>query len=530
MLKALLLSIQVSYTISVNFLIHFLKMIPGLGKKIPDSLFQLTKAKQILSVLAELLRFSFKFLGSAIAIGCLILVPMYFMDKNLANTQLLYHYFFFYSFITGPLSTNIILQAKDINTFAMVKVLKLDKRDFYIAKILYILGQKAVRYLLLMALVSIFTGISLGEGLILAGYIVLMALIWEYLILTIFDKSGKNIYKQPVLLIGAVGLGLLACYALPLAGVTLRLQFLSNAYVFSAIALLAGGSFWRLYSFRNYAKVTREILTREDIAATNEAMKNAIFADVNLAEKKLVREEITGADNLQAYDFFNHLFFARHQRIIWKPVRNRILIISLAAVTIWGLLLLRPELQQHARETLLSSSPYFLIIMYMLSTGERFSKALFFNCDRYMLREVYYRDKEAMLKNFSLRLKKSISLNLLPAAAVAVLVLGTGALAMADEMLKLLPIVVSIFSLALFFSTHYLFIYYMLQPYTVDLTQKSPLYFLANGLIWLICYIFIFVKTASIIFTSVVIVLTLLYAIAAVVLTYNIAPKTFKLK
>src|SRR5690554_4023724 len=107
MLKALLLSIQVSFTISVNFLIHFLKMIPGLGKKIPDSLFQLTKAKQILSVLAELLKFSFKFLGSAIAIGCFILVPMYFMDKNLANTQLLYHYFFFYSFITGPLSMNI---------------------------------------------------------------------------------------------------------------------------------------------------------------------------------------------------------------------------------------------------------------------------------------------------------------------------------------------------------------------------------------------------------------------------------------
>src|SRR5690606_22694077 len=98
-------------------------------------------------------------------------------------------------------------------------------------------------------------------------------------------------------------------------------------------------------------------------------------------------------------------------------------------------------------------------------------------------------ERKALLENFTIRLKKSISLNLRPAAAVAILLLGTGLITgMGGAIIRLLPMMATIFSLSLFFSTHYLFIYYMLQPYTVDLVQKSPLYSLANIVMYALSY------------------------------------------
>lgn len=252
---------------------------------------------------------------------------------------------------------------------------------------------------------------------------------------------------------------------------------------------------------------------------------------MDLAEEKLGREKVSSTGHLEGYDLFNHLFFTRHRRIITRPVQIKTVIIAAGALLLWTLLLLKPEFQDPVRGNILSLSPYFVFFMYLLSSGDKFSRTLFFNCDRYMLKEYYYKDREAILKNFTLRLKLSIRLNLLPAAAVAVLLSGTGIIiGMGSAIVQLLPMVVTIFSLALFFSTHYLFIYYLLQPFTADLTRKSPLYGVINALIYMISFGSIHLKTSSIIFTLAVIFFTLAYTGAAILLTYHLAPRTFKLR
>ena len=101
---------------------------------------------------------------------------------------------------------------------------------------------------------------------------------------------------------------------------------------------------------------------------------------------------------------------------------------------------------------------------------------------------------------------------------------------MGGAIIRLLPMMATIFSLSLFFSTHYLFIYYMLQPYTVDLVQKSPLYSLANIVMYALSYGSIHIKTSSVAFTFAVILFTLAYTAMAIALTYKLAPKTFKLR
>lgn len=532
MLRALLLPIQVSFSLSCNHFIYQLQHLPWVGKKIPDRIYRVSTLKMILSMAAELARTLFGFLGALLTLAVLIIGPMYAMNRNLAGTDLFYHYYFFIFFLVVPLGTNIIFQTRDITAYTMVNILNLGKRDFLVSKIIYTVGLKTIRYMLLLMLGTLFIDISLLDSLMLSGYILFAALIWEAVSLVIFKRFRLNLYDRSGYVILLLILLLAICYLLPYQGIILKLRpFMNSGYLFSLLLILAAFSLWRLYSFKGYSAVTKKTIRRERLLEMEDLLKNAAFADVNLAEKKLVREKVSGTDHLQGYALFNHLFFARHRRIITKPVRIKVAIVAALALCTWIFLLLKPEYSGTAREILLAGSSYLLFVMYLLSSGEKFSRALFFNCDRYMLKERYYKDKKAILSNFTLRLKKATGLNLLPAAAVAIFLLGTGAAAgMGAAAVRLLPMIITVFSLSLFFSTHYLFIYYIMQPYTVDLTQKSLLYSVVNWLIYLICFGCVHIKTTSLIFTFGVIFFTLFYTAAAIILTRNLAPRTFKLR
>lgn len=532
MLRALSLTTWVAFALSCNYFIYVLKKLPWLRKKIPDTAYQISTFKAVLSILLGLAKVLLGFLGAAIALAVFIFGPMYLLEQNFMNSRLFYHYFFFIYLLAAPLVNNIIFQTRDVVAYTMVHLLQLDGRDFLISKVIFNLGIKALRYLLIFLFLSLFLNISALEGFMLAGYILFAALTWEWLILETFKKYRINPYDKPGIVFLLSLLLLAICYLLPYRSLVLNLQpLLTNGFFFALAALLAGYSFWRLHSFDGYRALTKETISRDRMLGIEDSLKNAAFADVNLAEEKLAREEADGAAELEGYALFNHLFFARHRRIIMKPVQTKVVIIAVLALLGWAFLLFKPAYKVPVRENLLSLSPYLIFVMFMLSSGERFNRALFFNCDRYMLKELYYKERKALFENFTIRLKKSISLNLRPAAAVAILLLGTGLITgMGGAIIRLLPMMATIFSLSLFFSTHYLFIYYMLQPYTVDLVQKSPLYSLANIVMYALSYGSIHIKTSSVAFTFAVILFTLAYTAMAIALTYKLAPKTFKLR
>jgi hypothetical protein len=72
--------------------------------------------------------------------------------------------------------------------------------------------------------------------------------------------------------------------------------------------------------------------------------------------------------------------------------------------------------------------------------------------------------------------------------------------------------------------------YYVIQPYTAELTMKSPLYIIINFIIYAISYICLQIKTSSYYFTLGVLGVTIIYMAAALVITYRVAPRTFRLK
>jgi len=72
--------------------------------------------------------------------------------------------------------------------------------------------------------------------------------------------------------------------------------------------------------------------------------------------------------------------------------------------------------------------------------------------------------------------------------------------------------------------------YYVLQPYTAELTVKSPLFKIVNMVMYIVCYACIQIKTPTYYFTVGIIITTIVYMGIALILTYRVAPRTFKLK
>ena len=152
------------------------------------------------------------------------------------------------------------------------------------------------------------------------------------------------------------------------------------------------------------------------------------------------------------------------------------------------------------------------------------------NCDVSLLHYSYYRSREAVLVNFRLRLKKLCYYNLLLIMVLCLYMNSTVVLVGLPYTLStLLLFDFALLCLAVFFSVHYLFVYYIFQPYNEQFDMKNPFMSILNGLVYLFCY-FCMQLEGSLLFVSGVLAATLLYIPIALLLVYRLAPKTFHLK
>ena len=84
--------------------------------------------------------------------------------------------------------------------------------------------------------------------------------------------------------------------------------------------------------------------------------------------------------------------------------------------------------------------------------------------------------------------------------------------------------------MSIFFSVHYLTIYYLLQPYNAGTEIKSGTYQVINIGTYMVCFFFMNVKLPTLYFGLSTIAFCVLYCIIACILVYKFAPKTFRIR
>ena len=194
-------------------------------------------------------------------------------------------------------------------------------------------------------------------------------------------------------------------------------------------------------------------------------------------------------------------------------------------------LYLYPDARSGINEVLLSFLPYFVFILYAINRGTGFTQALFMNCDRSLLTYSFYKQPGMVLRLFAIRLRGIIAVNLLPAAVIggglALLLYVSGG---TDNPLNYAVLLVSILCMSVFFSVHYLTIYYLLQPYNAGTEIKSGTYRLVMMATYLVCFFLMQLRMSILLFGAMCIAFCVLYCIAACILVYRFAPRTFRLR
>ncbi len=535
MIRTFINSFKVSFAESANTFIYFLKRVPFLGKKIPDRLYKETQTKLILGIIREILGVIGSFFGKAIYLGLMIILPSYLMTKDKAQILPKFlHIFFFLSLILGSLMKTIIFDTNNKPAFDMIRLMRTDAREYYLGEILYRRLTEFVYFIIPVILIGMIIGLSPLKALVLILELECFRFAGEWLHLFTYDKTGKILEKKTSFVLISIAAGFALAYALPLAGITIDFNaILFNIFAVLTIFALGILCFMYIWQYKRYTIIAKALLTKENIFDMEDFKGEMSFADVKLDEEKMTKEDLNSRiyEKKQGYEYLNAIFFKRHRRIMVTPVKIRVGIIAAAFLIITGIMLFVPMDKGKFIQQIERCTPVLVFIMYTMSTGERICKAMFYNCDVSLLRYGYYREGKVILSNFTSRLKRVVLLNIIPALVLCMgligLILISGS---SNHIIPMIPVFLCILCLSCFFSIHHLFMYYVIQPYTAELRVKSPLFKFINGVIYIVSYICLQIKTSSYYFTLGVILVTILYMAAALVLTYRIAPKTFKLK
>lgn len=520
-----------------NKVIYWLGRIPLIKRLVSDTLYSAKEGKLALSILLWIWR-AVKSLGGTllyVALMCVLPLLIVVEPGNLsAGFGRFCWLLLWLSFVVGSLLNPCAVAANPLK-YTCVRMMSMDARRFHFWDEAKYLVDYFLTFAIALMIASSIFGQGALPGLLLTVELICSHLIFEWFHVWVYDKVKKPLYGRVWFTLLVIFGGLAAAYVPAMA-----LDLQTHNWLLSVSALvifLLGGiaSTVLLVRYPRWYRLTLDTCTAEKISAEVAQKKNqdAGFRDVQLKDSDLTAEgdyaQLSGWPYLQA------LFFRRHSRMMYKPVKYILIAIAVITVLACALLLLFddpdiPELFSGITMVL----PFFVFVLYLIQSnimGNRITKAMFYNCDLAMLKFGWYRQPKVILKNFVLRFRRICGINLLMSAALCVMftamVLCAGA---RPPIVEYIAFLIALLALAVFFSVHSLGMYYLFQPYTSDLKVKNPFFGVINGVMYVVCYTCIQIRSTPTWFTPVVLAVTILYSAVILFFVWRRAPRTFRVK
>lgn len=481
----------------------------------------------VLAILRELLGL---LLGKLLYMAAFFAAPLLLFPSE-PPAGLYGHLLLFLTLIGGIFNSKLLDAEQDV--YYAVFLLRMDARRYTLSAYGYYLLKTAVGFLAAALLVG---HLILGQGLALCLLTPVLVcgvkLLSAGLELRHFHRRSilPRDEKRFSLLQGASVLLLAAAYLPPL----LLNRALPSAAVYAVCGLAAAGGAWGaayLLRFSGYRRVYRHLFTADVSLLSGNDPQAAARETQAQYQSKLTLD--AGPDSRKTgCARFNELFVRRNYRLLMRPARRTAVIAGAALALGCAACLALPEIAAAINGALVPALPMMLLLMYFINRGNTVTQVLFFNCDSSMLSYRFYRQPRVILGIFTARLKSLTAINLLP---TAVIVLGLPLLLLCsggtDTPTDYLVLPLAILAMSVFFSVHYLVLYYLLQPYTAGLENTSFGYRLITGLTYFVCYmIYANVHGATMAFGIGMIVFAAVYVAAALLLAYRLAPRTFKLR
>lgn len=521
MFRIFRLSFSLKNTYRVNSTLYALKQLPLIKKLLPESLYGVRGLKIFANIVAAIWAFCSAFVGKILYF--LILSAAVQLYRDVPNDALFLHQLLFLTAVGAFTNTSLFNPTKD--KFYAVILLRMDARKFALTDYGYTLLSVLLGFLPCALIAGLPLGVPLWICLLLPFSVVCAKLFVAALALWDYDRNGRAYNENQLGKLRWLLMGLLlaAAYGLPALGITLPVA--ASAAVLLLVLPLGFLGARKIFTFKHYREVYQQLL-----AQSIHQMDNAAALSRQLSQKN-ISADTTITSRRRGFEYLNELFIKRHRKILWKSA-VRVAAISLFLVLGAALgLYLVPEIRTEVNDLLLVFLPYFVFILYAVNRGTSFTTALFMNCDHSLLTYSFYKQPRMVLRLFAIRLREIIKINLLPAsvigAGLAVLLYCSGG---TDNPIHYAVLVVSVLCMSIFFSVHYLTIYYLLQPYNAGTEMKSATYRLVLSGTYFVCFLMMQLRMPTLIFGALCIAFSILYCVVACILVYKFAPRTFRLR
>lgn len=525
----------------VNVLLYYVRKLPFVGEKIPYRLYGETDIKKAIGAIPVVLSVIGAFVGTFLYFLLMIKLPANwiqgFWEKEgifVDQKAVMVYLFLIFSFLPGSfLVSNLTEGAK--KDYVLLHVMRIPAVQYYRSKMVL----KGVKDTICFLVPLLWFGFGAESALFVVSlfftrYIGHAGILQHY---RHSEKKGKKVFWKSL---GKTFLmfGIILALGYGVAAAVPRLFFdryvMAEVVVFLSFTLVGMFCFSKVWKYGGYTIFAKKMVSLKDFLEQDDAVKEARAADVQIQDKDISKEELRSRkyEEKEGYDYLNAIFFERHKRIVSRAVKSRIIIIlAVGLIGAVALLFVGEQMKQKTFEAMTQMMPVMVFVMYLESTGGRICKAMFFNCDISLLKYGYYREADAILKNFKIRLRKLLMLDAVPAAIICGMILLWTLLC--GEILsvwKVIPLMAGSLLLSAFFCLFHLFMYYITQPYTEEKTVKSPIFSVVNALVYFGCYLCLQIQTGSWLFTLGVLAVTIIFIPLSYFCVFRFAPKTFKIR
>lgn len=522
MIKTFRLSFSLKNTYRVNAILYAIRQIPLIRRALPATLYRVRGLKIFAYLLAALWEVASAFVGKLLYFLVLIAGIGSLYNTGL-TTALFLHILLLLTLVGGLTNTNLFNPTKD--KYYAVMLMRMDALAYTRANYGYSLLKLVIGFLPFTLLFGLPRQVPLWLCLLLpfsvAGWKMAVAAhsLWDY------ERRGRvpNENRLDKWVWGGIALVLLLAYVPPALGFVLPVWLTAGLFVLFIPAGAVGAR--KIWHFAAYREIYQQLaaMTRNQMDTAKGAVKRQ--AEKTISTDRTITSSRTG------FEYLNQLFIRRHKKILWSAAEKIAGVCLVLAAGVLVLFRFQPDSRDVVNQMLMTYLPYFVFLMYLINRGTGFTRVLFINCDHSLLTYPFYKKPGMILQLFAIRLREIIKINLLPAAVIggglALLLYASGG---TDNPLHYVVIVASILGMSVFFSVHYLTIYYLLQPYNAETEIKSGTYRLVTSVTYLVCYGMIQVKLPTLIFGTACIAFCILYCAAACLLVYRLAPRTFRLR
>ena len=524
MLKSFILSFRLRNTYRANSIIYSIKQFPIINKILPDSLYKNKGLKIFANIISILIEIIFTFAGKFLYISFMIFLMTFVYKTNKTDTFL--NIFMFLTLCGAVLNTYMLSPTKD--KYYAIVLMNFDAKKYGLSNYYYQLLRVIIGFMPFAIYFGQMAGIPLWLCILMPFFVLLVKLMVMGYCLLEFKKTKKarNENIPTAIVWGIVAVCVLLAYGLPAINITINQNIF--LIVFAIAFILGLISLKVINGFKDYRKMYKQVLTETNVYAASDNSGTKVIKENSLKQIELDKNYTS---NKTGFAYFHDLFVKRHSKILTKAVKKQSVIILLIFAVIFIVIKKNPVMATQMNKFILTYLPYFVFVMYIINRSSSVTQAMFMNCDHSMLTYRFYRTPKVILGIFKERLKTLILINLMPA-----LLIGLG-LAMTlylsggtDNPINYLVIIVSIIAMSIFFSVHYLVMYYLLQPYNVSTEIKSSTYNVVQYLTYFVAYFFIGVKIPTLYFGLAMIIFCVAYSLISLVLAYKYAPKTFKLR